>query len=276
MHTLYVALSGSHAYGFPSATSDLDIRKIHVAPIGTLFEEMGSNASPTKGVFGTVESSYHTGLTVVDEVSYEVGRFVHLLKGGNAGMYEIAMSPIVLYQHEWAETLRRAARESTCQRHVKHHLGLAHSEWAGSLVPHYDENARLQGYNAYTIKKLLYAFRSLLAAVAVIESDAYTVDIQSLMENAATCSPSLDVRSVVGELIAMRRVRKEKSMISLEEADAYGITDAYKQLAENVETFFSEKGNWLPEHVSPSVTRDLTHILREIRVDAAKEEFSLT
>jgi predicted nucleotidyltransferase len=34
---LFVTVSGSHLYGFPSADSDFDLRGVHMLPIDTVF-----------------------------------------------------------------------------------------------------------------------------------------------------------------------------------------------------------------------------------------------
>lgn len=246
-------ISGSHAYGFPSATSDVDVRKVHAVDTESLYRYPFGKSSQKSGPYGTLSSE--SGL--IEVVSHEVGKFVHLLSGGNVTMYEMLMNPHIAYEYPlWIDALRSIARQTPCRSHVRHHTGLAESEF---LRARRDEGVEVKG--------ALYAFRGLLAAVAVIESPQYTLDIQTLAENAAERSDDLDVRSVVNDLVERRKFMDERESLS----GASSIEREFKRLNNAVADFYSSNGAWLRDRPSQSVTDDLTHWLVEFRKHLAEK-----
>ncbi|MCB0644366.1 MAG: nucleotidyltransferase domain-containing protein, partial [Phaeodactylibacter sp.] len=92
---VYECISGSKAYGLDLPTSDTDIKGVFVCPqedlYGSRYVEQVSDANN-------------------DQVYYELGRFVDLLKKNNPNMLELLATPAdkVLYRHPLMEQFRPA------------------------------------------------------------------------------------------------------------------------------------------------------------------------
>jgi predicted nucleotidyltransferase len=99
---LVVALSGAHAYGFPSPDSDLDLKAIHIAPTRAL---LGLSEPPTT----------HDRMEVlegveIDYTSNELGAVLRGLLKGNGNYLERVLGAHLLLVNPLLEELVPLAR----------------------------------------------------------------------------------------------------------------------------------------------------------------------
>ncbi len=138
---LVVALSGAHAYGFPSPDSDLDLKAIHV--------------SPTEEILGLwpPPPSAPDRLEVVDglEVDYSSNEIQPVLVGilqGNGNFIERVLSRFLLRTFPGFPPLRGLVSRSLSRRVHRHYRGFA----TGQLREWEKDGFR-------SAKKLLYVLR---------------------------------------------------------------------------------------------------------------------
>ena len=85
---IVVALSGAHAYGFPSPDSDLDMKAIHIEPTKNLL-----GLSPTKVAFDRLE--FIDGVEI-DYTSNEISGVLSGILAGNGNYIERVLGAILL------------------------------------------------------------------------------------------------------------------------------------------------------------------------------------
>jgi uncharacterized protein len=117
---LVVALSGSHAYGFPSPDSDLDLKAIH--------------ADPTERVLGLgTTGEAGNRLEVIDgvEIDYTSNELTGALRGvlqGNGNYVERILGPLILEAGPVHAGLRAVVAASLSRRLHGHYAGFARSQ----------------------------------------------------------------------------------------------------------------------------------------------------
>jgi predicted nucleotidyltransferase len=112
-----VAVSGAHAYGFPSPDSDVDLKAVHAAPTRALLglHVPVSNASRVEIIEG-VE---------IDYTSNELGAVVAGLLGGNGNYLERVAGHCTLLTSPLHAPLREIAMAALSRRYLKHYAGFA-------------------------------------------------------------------------------------------------------------------------------------------------------
>ena len=160
---LVVALSGAHAYGFPSPDSDLDLKAVHVEPTERLLGLMRSAASPS-------------WMEVIDgvEIDYSSNEIQPVLLGvlqGNGNYIERLLGPIELQAAPELEGLRPLVKAALSRRLFRHYLGFGtsqlkafHAERAGSA------------------KKLLYVLRTALTGAHALRTGEIVTDLRELID----------------------------------------------------------------------------------------------
>src|SRR5204862_2197202 len=118
---LFATISGAHLYGFPSPDSDFDLRGVHVLP---LHEVIGLRTGQA-----TVERAGAESGLDLDLVTHDVAKFVRLLLHPNGYVLEQLMSPLVVVTSPEHDELRALGRRCITQRHVRHYLGFAATQW---------------------------------------------------------------------------------------------------------------------------------------------------
>jgi len=114
---LFATVSGAHLYGFPSPDSDVDLRGVHLLPVGNV---LGLDPGPE-----TIESSTVRDGLQVDLVTHDVKKFCALLLKRNGYVLEQLLSPLVVVTSPDHGDLREIARGCVTRHHVHHYLGFA-------------------------------------------------------------------------------------------------------------------------------------------------------
>jgi uncharacterized protein len=159
--SLCVAITGAHAYGFPSEDSDLDLEAIHVAPTAALL----SLQPPPR----TVDVITEFDGMEIDYTSHELGFALRLLVRGDANMLERILSPFQVIRSDRRQWLQGLTRGSVCRRFYRHYRG------------HF---RRIQGDCAKaatkTAKGYLYAYRSALTGIHLLRTAECVLDVEVL------------------------------------------------------------------------------------------------
>ncbi len=113
---LFLTISGSHIYGFPSPDSDLDMRGAHVVSL--------------REAIGLVEfqetyecDAGHVHGVPLDCVTHDVKKYLRLLTKKNGYVLEQVFSPLVVWDGGHLEELRTLARDALTRHHVHHYKG---------------------------------------------------------------------------------------------------------------------------------------------------------
>lgn len=177
-------VTGAHAYGFPSADSDLDLKGIHAAPTAA----MVALVPPPDNVdfLGMYE-----GLEI-DYTSHELGLCIRLLLKGNGNMLERLVTPYQTIDGASRDELTSLALRSISKRFHHHYRG-----FFGTVK----DLARKE----MTAKRFLYAYRSALTGIHLLESGRCVLDVSVLATEYGF--------PLVTELIAMKRAGAEKGHV---------------------------------------------------------------
>ena len=158
---LCVAVTGSHAYGFPSQDSDLDLKGIHVAPTAALV-----GLEPPRE---TIDVITEFDGVEIDYTSHELGFALRLLVRGNGNMLERILSPFQVVRsdrREWLQGLTRAAVCKRFHRHYRGFFGRCQQECRKAPVR--------------TAKDYLYAYRSALSGIHLLQTGECVLDVEVL------------------------------------------------------------------------------------------------
>lgn len=160
-HHLVIALSGAHAYGFPSPDSDLDLKAIHIEPTRALLG------------LGTPRLAFDR-LEVIDgvEIDYTSNELSPVLAGilsGNGNYIERVLGALLL--HRGPEHAELAALvPGVLSRRVHHHYrGFASSQ-----------RRAFEAAEQPTAKKLLYVLRTALTGAHLLRSGELRVDLRTV------------------------------------------------------------------------------------------------
>lgn len=158
---LVIALTGAHAYGFPSPDSDLDLKGVHVEPTRRLLgmERVASHGSRFEIIEG-VE---------IDYASNEVGPVLAGLCRGFGSYYERVLGMWPVRRAPEHEELAELARRSFSRRVHPHYRGFAagqYREAGASPTP--------------TAKKILYVLRTALTGAHLLATGRLVTDLNVL------------------------------------------------------------------------------------------------
>ncbi|WP_437587956.1 nucleotidyltransferase domain-containing protein [Sorangium sp. So ce1000] len=160
---LVIALSGAHAYGFPSPDSDLDLKAVHVEPTEKLLGLLRSNASPER-------------MQVIDgvEIDYTSNELHPVLLGvlqGNGNYIERILGPLQLHVDPDLASLRPLVAAALSRRIFRHYVGFATSQ--------------LRAWEAggrSSVKKLLYVLRTTLTGAHALRTGEIVTDVTALLD----------------------------------------------------------------------------------------------
>lgn len=160
---LVVALSGAHAYGFPSPDSDLDLKAVHVEPTERLLGLIRSTASPS-------------WMEVIDgvEIDYSSNEIQPVLLGvlqGNGNYIERILGPIQLQAVPELEGLRPLVKAALSRRIFRHYLGFGTSQLRA-----WEAGGRT------SVKKLLYVLRTSLTGIHALRTGEIVTDVTTLLD----------------------------------------------------------------------------------------------
>ncbi|HUH05421.1 MAG TPA: nucleotidyltransferase domain-containing protein [Kofleriaceae bacterium] len=203
-HHLVVALSGSHAYGFPSPDSDLDLKAIHVADTDRLLG-LGSS-DPTANRLEIIDG------VEIDYTSNELGAVLKGILAGNGNYIERVLGPLLVYTTPELAELAPLVRGALSRKVHHHYHGFAHSQ-----------RKAVAEADAPTAKKLLYVFRTALTGVHLLMTGELVTDV----------TVTARAHGVVGidELLAIKQAG-ERTALAPTDADAWKsrMTQAFELL----------------------------------------------
>lgn len=159
---LVVALSGSHAYGFPSPDSDLDLKSVHVEPTSSLL-----GLKPPKPSASRLE--WVEGVEI-DYTSNELAGFLAGLVAGNGNYLERLLGPYLYARTPELEALAGLARGAVSKRYFHHYRGFATGQ----------RNDMMGERTPVTIKRVLYALRTSLTGAHLLAHGELVTDLGEL------------------------------------------------------------------------------------------------
>jgi predicted nucleotidyltransferase len=160
---IVIALTGAHAYGFPSPDSDLDLKGVHVLPTSRLvgLARPAEHASRLEVVDG-VE---------IDYASNELGQVLAGLLRGYGSYYERLLGMWILRTTPAHAALAPLVERSFSRRVFAHYRGFA----TGQL-------AEAEAAGAPTAKKLLYVLRTALTGTHLLRTGRLVTDLTQLVD----------------------------------------------------------------------------------------------
>lgn len=190
---LVVALSGAHAYGFPSPDSDLDLKAIHLEPTRRLL-----GIHPTRATFDRME--------VIEgvEIDYTSNELQMVLLGmlqGNGNYLERVLGPTQLEAAPELASLREIVVRSLSRRLLHHYRGFATSQLR-----------EVEKSETPAAKKVLYVLRTALTGTHALKSGRIVTDLTELLDE-----------NGLGEARALVEAKRagERTPLSLEERDRW-------------------------------------------------------
>jgi hypothetical protein len=155
---LVLALSGSHAYGFPSPDSDLDLKAIHVARTDRM---LGLRPiDPTANRLEVIDG------VEIDYTSNELGAVLAGILAGNGNYIERVLGPLLLCTTPELDALQPLVRGALSRRVHRHYHGFAHSQ-----------RKAVDQAEAPTAKQLLYVFRTALTGAHLLLTGELETDV---------------------------------------------------------------------------------------------------
>ena len=162
-HHVVIALSGAHAYGFPSPDSDLDLKAIHIAPTEAL---LGLDAP--KEAFDRLEVI--DGVEI-DYTSNELGLVLRGILKGNGNFLERVLGPILLRSGPELEELQAIARGAFNRRVHHHYRGFASNQYT-----------RVERDIQPPAKRVLYVLRTALTGTHLLLEGELVTDVTELLD----------------------------------------------------------------------------------------------
>ena len=234
---VFVTLSGSHLYGFPSADSDFDLRGMHTTPPNIVlglddFRE-------------TVEAKTEADGYEDELVTHDARKYFHLLAKNNGYVLEQIFSPIILHDGGYLAELRAIAKTCITRRHELHYKGFGYGEW-------------LKFVNAPTkpVKRVLYVFRVFMTGIHLMRTGEVEANIIKLNE---------DFRfPYINDLIAQKRSGLEKDGL----IGGHGL-DFYTREYHKLEDLLKAEAERSALPLDPTGRPALNDLLLRLRAEAA-------
>lgn len=160
---LFVTVSGAHLYGFASPDSDYDLRGAHYMP-----------AKETVGLTLPRETYEVMDLDAeveMDLVTHDAKKFFAMLLNKNGYVLEQIFSPIVIQAVPEHEELKAIAANCITRFNHHHFKNFSKGQWED-----------LRKTNKPTVKKLLYAYRPVLAGIHLMTEHVIESNINTLNE----------------------------------------------------------------------------------------------
>lgn len=180
---LFVTVSGAHLYGFASPDSDYDLRGVHCMPAESVIGlDMPRETYEVMDLDAEVE---------MDLVTHDARKFFLMLLKKNGYVLEQIFSPIVIQAAAEFEELRAIARTCITRYNHYHFKNFAKGQWQD-----------LKAANKPTVKKLLYAYRPVLAGIYLMREHEIESNINTLNERFGL--------AYINDLVEAKRAGTEK------------------------------------------------------------------
>ena len=234
---IFMTVSGSHIYGFPSPDSDWDLRGVHLLPAR---EVVGLEVGPD-----TVEqSTVYEGLEM-DLVTHDVAKFFNLVLRRNGYVLEQLYSPLVLRTSPEHQELKALANACITRHHAHHSLGFADTQWR-----------LFEKESPRRVKPLLYVYRVLLTGLHLMRTGRIETNLLTLNEHHRL--------PYVPELVQRKLEGTEQGV--LPEQDFSFHEREFRRLREELEK--ARDTSALPE--APSGRAGLNDLLVRLRLGSAR------
>jgi uncharacterized protein len=158
---LFVTVSGSHLYGFPSVDSDFDLRGCHLLPGEALW-----GLDPPQE---TIEPNVESEAGLIEIVSHDLRKFARLLLNKNGYVLEQLTSPLVVRTTPVHAELLGLVPGVLTKNHYFHYRGFYHNE-----RKEYDRS------QPRSVKKLLYCYRVLMTGCVLLRESVVEANLQAL------------------------------------------------------------------------------------------------
>jgi predicted nucleotidyltransferase len=158
-----VALSGAHAYGFPSPDSDLDLKAIHAAPTSSLVGLRA--AAPAADRVEIIEG------VEIDYTSNEIGLVLAGILKGNGNYIERVLGKLQPVTSPELEGLRPIVLATLSRRIHAHYQGFATSQ-----------QHALDNPEKASAKKVLYVLRTTLTGAHALDTGRLETDLTRLLD----------------------------------------------------------------------------------------------
>ena len=163
-HHLVVYLSGSHAYGFPSPDSDLDLKAIHIAPTTQLVGLHGATLHRDRlEVIDGIE---------VDYTSNELGAVLRGVLSGNGNYIERILGTLYLSTTAEHQALIPITRACLSRKVFRHYAGFATSQ-----------RKAVDKSTTPRAKSVLYVLRTALTGIHLLDTGELITDVRELLDD---------------------------------------------------------------------------------------------
>jgi len=159
---LVIAVSGAHAYGFPSPDSDVDLKAVHIAPSADL---MGLSTKP-----GGRERMEIIDGVEIDFSSNEIQAVLAGVTSGNGNFIERLLGARLAAVHPALSDLVPLIRGALSKKVYRHYHGFANSQ-----LREMDKAARAPA------KKVLYVLRTALTGAHMLSTGEVVADLSLLL-----------------------------------------------------------------------------------------------
>ncbi|WP_109407698.1 nucleotidyltransferase domain-containing protein [Proteus genomosp. 4] len=190
---LYVAESGSRAWGFASTNSDYDVRGIFIRPRNAYL-----SIDKPKETFEWIENSWF------DVGAWDITKALHLLRKSNCILLEWLQSPIIYQQYPnvQKELFELAKLYYQPKVIVHHYRGIA--KVVSDYFPE-DKTRNEADAKPIKLKKWFYLLRSLLSAYWTVK----TGDIPPMELNKLIKILSVEEQKIIHELVEFKSDKDE-------------------------------------------------------------------
>lgn len=230
---VFVTVSGAHLYGFASPDSDYDLRGMHAMPARAM---LGLD-TPDE----TYEILDRDSPVEMDLVTHDARKFLRMVLNKNGYVLEQIFSPLVIRAMPEFDELREAAKRCMTRHHRHHFRSFAGNQWQD-----------LSNANKPTVKKLLYAFRPLLAGIHLMTECEVESNLMTLNQRFRL--------SYIDELIDAKRSGAERMEAANLDMGFY--TREFDRLRDELER--SSVASSLPEE--PAGRHELDRLLIHLRL----------
>lgn len=186
---LVVALSGAHAYGFPSPDSDVDLKGIHVLPTSAL---VGLRTPALH-----VERMEVIEGVEIDYSSNELGAALASILKGNGNYIERVLGSSAMVVGPELSALAPLVRASLSKRVFEHYRGFAASQ-------------RRELAQKRTAKRVLYVLRTALTGVHMLRTGEVVTDMTTILDEYGFG----EVRALVERKLAGERTELEEEELA--------------------------------------------------------------
>jgi len=230
---VFLVVSGSHMYGFPSSDSDFDVKGPHILPT----REILGLGRPRQ----TVKKLCDCDGLELDLVTHDLRKYFGLILQKNGNVLEQIHSPLMVRTSPEHEELRDVAMRCITRRHHHHYLGFARSQWKL-----FEKDAPRR------VKPLLYVYRVLLVGIHLMRTGEVESNIVKLNE--------VFKLPYISDLVAAKVTGPEKG--TLDDSDVTFHQAEYERLGN--ELLKAAETSHLPDE--PEGKADLNDLLLRVRM----------